>query len=208
MSRNATFALVDGGIQDQVFCIVDTETASIEEIRASRICEIGAIRTRNGEVLDRYQTLVNPTVPMSAGALAIHRISDDMVREAPTFASVAPRLQEFLRGSIVVAHNTAFDVTVIGAELERAGLPPWKSPSIDTVILARKGFAGIPSYGLDSLIRFFNLTVPDRHRVMGDCEATLVVFWKCVARLQEIGKVKTLLDLVELGRNRNLERPA
>jgi DNA polymerase III epsilon subunit family exonuclease len=195
-----------GGIEEQVFCIVDTETASIEEVKSARICEIGVIKTRNGEVLERFQTLVNPTVPMSAGALQIHRISDDMVKGAPKFGEVAPRVSEFLRGTILVAHNTAFDATVINSEFQRAGLAPWKGACIDTIQLARKGFAGIPSYGLDSLIKFFELNVPERHRVMGDCEATLIVFWKCVNRLKELGKVRTLLDLVELGRNRHLER--
>lgn len=197
---------MDGGIEDQVFCIVDTETASIEEVRSARVCEIGAIKTRNGQVLDRFQSLVNPTVPMAPGALQIHKISDEMVKDAPKFEGLAPKLQEFMRGSILVAHNTAFDAIVISSEMERAGLPPWKGACIDTIVLARKGFAGIPSYGLDSLIRFFNLSVPDRHRVMGDCEATLHVFWQCVHRLKETGKVKTLLDLVNLGRNRYLER--
>ena len=200
---------MNDSIEDQVFCIVDTETASIEpKITDTRICEIGAIRTKNGAELERFQALVHPQVAISPEAVGIHHISDEMVREAPAFSAVAPRVAEFLRGSIFVAHNTAFDVPLVNAELARAGLPPWTGATIDTVILARKGFAGIPSYGLDSLIRFFDLQVPDRHRSMGDCVATLFIFWKCVARLQELGRVRTLLDLVNLGRNRNLEKPA
>jgi DNA polymerase III epsilon subunit family exonuclease len=196
-----------GDIEEQVFCVVDTETASIEPDPARiRVCEVAAIRTQNGRELDRFQSLVDPETPISHEALGVHRISDEMVRGAPKFAQVAPRLQEFFRGAVLVAHNTAFDAPVINAELARAGLPPLRVGAIDTIVLARRAYAGIPSYGLDGLIRFFELSVPDRHRALGDCEATLFIFWKCVERLRELGQAKTILDLVELGRNRRLER--
>lgn len=193
------------GVDEATFCIVDVETASIQEGAVCRVCEIGAIRTRAGEELDRFESLVHPEVPIHVDAQRIHGISDEMVACAPRFPELAPRLLDYIRDSILVAHNTAFDIPVLNGELARAGLPPLKNPVTDTVRLARKGFAGLPGYGLDRLIEFFNLNVVRRHRSIGDCEATLFVFWKCIRRLQELGKLRTLEDVLVLGRNRHLE---
>jgi DNA polymerase-3 subunit epsilon len=196
---------MNGGVDDTVFCVVDIETASIEEGTVARVCEIGAIQTRAEREIRRFTTLVHPQQPIRPEAQRIHGISDAMVASAPTFAQIAPTLQEMFRGTVLVAHNTAFDIPIINKELQVAGLPPLRNPATDTVRLARKSFAGLPSYGLDSLIDFFNLTVPNRHRSIGDCEATVHVLWRCVRRLQELGKVRTLIDIVELGKNKSLE---
>lgn len=193
-------------IEEAVFCIVDLETHALADGVPSRICEIGAIKTREEQELERFQSLVNPGEPIPEDAIRIHGITDEMVREAPPFPQVAPAFREFSRGTVFVAHNTAFDLVVLNEELRRAGLPPWQGASVDTVRLARKAFSGLPSYGLDGLAAFFEISFRERHRAMGDCEITLRVFWKCVARLRELGKVKTLTDLLEAGRNRRAER--
>lgn len=193
-------------IEETVFCIVDLETHALAEGAQARICEIGAIKTREEKELERFQTLVNPGEPIPQDAVRIHGITTEMVREAPPFPQVAPAFREFTRGTVFVAHNTAFDLVVLNEELRRAGMAPWQGGTVDTVRLARKAFAGLPSYGLDGLASFFEISFRERHRAIGDCEMTVQVFWKCVARLRELGKVSTLNDLLEAGRNRRAER--
>jgi len=195
-------------IEDAVFCILDLETASMSNTRPTRICEIGAIKTAGGGEVGRFQSLVNPEEPISPDVRNIHGISDEMVREAPKFADIAAAFRDFSRGTVLVAHNTAFDMAVLNQELRRVGLSKWQGASIDTIRLARKAFSGLPSYGLDGLSSFFELKFSERHRSIGDCEMTLQVFWRCVARLKEIEKVRTLTDLLEAGRNLRAERIA
>lgn len=192
-------------IEQTSFCVVDVETASLPPDRPGRVCEIGAIKTADGKEVARFETLVNPQEPVSEDSFRVHGISDEMLRGAPNFPETAPRFLEFCRGSILVAHNTGFDLPVINAELGRAGLPPWKGGSICTVRLSRKAFQGLPSYSLDSLSRFFNLEFSARHRAMGDCEVTQQVFWRCVNRLREARKIRTLAELLEAGWNRHSE---
>jgi DNA polymerase III epsilon subunit family exonuclease len=194
------------GIEEAVFCIVDLETHALAEGVPSRICEIGAIKTREGKELERFHSLVNPREPISEDAARIHGITDKMVRQAPPFGQVAPSFLEFSRGTVFVAHNTAFDLVVLNDELKRAGLAPWQGAAVDTVRLARKAFSGLPSYGLDGLASFFEVSFRERHRSIGDCEMTLHVFWKCVERLRQLEKVRTLTDLLEAGRNWRAER--
>jgi DNA polymerase III epsilon subunit family exonuclease len=195
-------------IEEATFIVLDLETASLEDGRPSRICEIGAIKTRDRRELERFQSLVNPQEPITGSAFRIHKISDAMVREAPTFPELADRFREFAKGTILVAHNTAFDQPVLNQELRRAKRPKWQGASIDTIRLARKAFPGLPSYSLDGLASFFEVSFTERHRAIGDCEVTLQVLWKCIDRLIKIDRVRALTDLLELGRNRAAERVA
>lgn len=194
------------GIEDTVFTILDLETAGFERGPNARICEIGAIKQKNGADQERVSMLIHPGRPIDPDVIKIHRITDDMVKDAPKFADVAAKISKFVKGTVIVAHNTGFDIPILNSELARAGAPLFRGGSIDTIRLARKAFPGLPSYGLDNLARHFGITFSQRHRSMSDCEATVHIFWKCVRRLRQSGKVRTLLDLLEAGRNKSLER--
>lgn len=193
-------------IEDTVFTVLDLETAGFEEGSLARICEIGAIRQKNGREQGRLSMLIHPGRSIDPEAVKIHQITDDMVRHAPKFADVAAKVSEFVRGTVLVAHNTAFDVPILNAELARAGAPLFRGGCIDTIRLARKAFPGLPGYGLDNLARHFGIAFSQRHRSISDCEATVHIFWECVRQLRQSGTVRTLLDLLEAGRNRSLER--
>lgn len=193
-------------IEDAVFVVFDLETSAVLTNGGGRICEIGAIKTSKGKELARFHSMVHPGEPITQGAYRIHKISDGMVRDAPRFSEIGPRFRAFAEGSILVAHNTAFDVKVLNREFSRIGLPRWRAAAIDTVRISRKAFQGLPSYSLDGLASFFDLSFTERHRAIGDCEVTVRVFWKCVERLRAIGLVSSLDDLLRLGRNRAAER--
>jgi DNA polymerase III epsilon subunit len=181
------------------FAIVDVETTGLDPEEGDRVCEIGAIKVRAGRELERFESLVNPERAISPEARAKHQISDEMVRESPTFSLLAPKLRPFLAGTVLVAQNAGFDVGFLNAEFVRAGMSKLSIPAVDTIPLARRVRPGLSTYNLDSLAHHFGLKFQSRHRSIGDCEVTLKIFLECLKQLRQKGDVKSVEDLVRRG---------
>jgi DNA polymerase III epsilon subunit family exonuclease len=170
-------------LRTAAFVVVDVETTGLDPA-AERICEVGAIKSVGGRETDRFHSLVQPGCPVSEGARAKHRITDDMLREAPPFEKIAADLRRFLAGTILVAQNAEFDLAFLNAEFGRAGMSRLAVPAIDTIVLARRVKPGLSTYNLDSLALHFRVRVTERHRSIGDCEVTNEVLWKCIEALR------------------------
>ncbi len=173
------------------FAVVDVETTGLDPAN-DRICEIGAIKVQAGRELSRYHSLVNPERPMPADVVKKHGITDEMLKDAPAFLAVAPDLRRFLAGTVLVAQNAKFDLGFLNAEYARAGASPLPVSALDTIAMARAARPGLSSYRLDNLANAFGARFSARHRAIGDCEVTAVVFRECLRLL----RVRTLEDLV------------
>ena len=176
------------------FTVIDVETTGLAPAD-DRVCEIGAIRLIGGKEDARFQSLVQPGRPMPEMARSKHGISDDMLKDAPTFDKIAADLRRFMSGSVLVAQNAEFDVGFLNAEFTRAGMTKLAIPALDTILLARKVKPGLPTYNLDTLAFHFKVAFKERHRSIGDCEVTGLIFWQCVQALRP----KTMNDLLEKG---------
>ncbi|WP_052434708.1 3'-5' exonuclease [Streptacidiphilus melanogenes] len=163
-----------------VFAAVDLETTGLDPA-VDRVCEIGVVRFRaDGEVLDEFVTLLDPQRPMDA--TAIHGIAAEQVRGAPTFAEVAPELERLLAGTVVVAHNLAFEDAFLAAEFRRAGRRRPRWPGLCTLVTARAQLDG-PGYGLAALHRSLTATPVDAaHTALGDSRATAAVLAALLAQ--------------------------
>lgn len=148
--------------------VVDLETTGLAPQKGDRIVEIGAVRVVDGVLEDRFQTLVNPRRPIPYYAQKVHGISDSMVKDAPFIESALLDFLRFAGEDALVSHNARFD----RGFLDCCGEEPLVHPHFDTVILSRKMIPGLRSYGLDSLIQQLSLPIEDRHRALGDAEAT------------------------------------
>src|SRR4051812_24545616 len=95
----------DVPLYEHTFAVVDVETTGLSARTGDKICEVAVVIARGGKIVDQLQTLVNPQKPISRGAAAVNGISEAMVRNAPTFKQVAPRVIEALDGAVLVAHN-------------------------------------------------------------------------------------------------------
>ncbi|SEM23211.1 3'-5' exonuclease [Streptacidiphilus jiangxiensis] len=161
-----------GGVDPRslVFAAVDLETTGLEP-GVDRVCEIGVVLFRaDGSVLGEYTTLVDPQRPMAA--TAIHGIAADQVVDAPTFAQLAPGLERLLAGTVVVAHNLAFEDAFLAAEFRAAGRPVPRWPGLCTLVTARAQLAG-PGFGLAALHRSLTATsFTAAHTALGDSRAT------------------------------------
>jgi len=168
------------------FLALDFETTGLDP-RRDRVVEIGAIRFNPSDPgrSASMAALVDPAKPMPAAAFAIHGISDEDVRGAPSFASLALSLLALASGAILVAHNAPFDLSFLREELARAELSARFAPRgvFDTRLLAKRAFPGEQSYSLANLARAFGLEAGSAHRALDDARTCMGLFLLCAPRL-------------------------
>ena len=154
---------------EQEYVVVDVETTGGRGDN-HRVTEIGAVKVCNGEVIDNFQTLLNPQRAIPSGITRLTGISQEMVADAPYFDEIADEFEAFMEGAIFVAHNVEFDYGFIAHEFSRIGRP-FRHPKLCTCSSMRKLFPGRKSYSLDSLARDFDIPLMQHHRAMCDAEA-------------------------------------
>lgn len=148
-----------------------------------RIIEIAAVRMEEGREVLRWSTLVNPGTRISSFITGLTGIDNAMVRDAPSFAEVAPRLLEMLDDTVLVAHNVRFDHGFLKNEFQRMQID-LRTRLLCTVRLSRRLYPQHKGHGLDAIMRRHGLHSDARHRAMGDVDAVLQ--WLDLAR-RELG---------------------
>jgi DNA polymerase-3 subunit epsilon len=182
-------------IDDVPWVFLDFETTGLAPRWGDRVCEVAALRYEFGEPVDAVQQLINPQRPMGAGALAVHGLTDEMLRVAPPFAQAAPALLELLQDAVLICHNAPFDLGFLAAELAPLGMEMPSSPTLDTLRLARCSLR-LSSYALGSLSQALGVQVEGRaHRAMVDVLLTHGVFERLVDHLWSRG-VRRVEDYV------------
>ncbi len=161
------------------YAIVDIETTG-GNASGSRITEIAIIIHNGIQIIDRWETLVNPQKEIPRAIFALTGIDNDLVAHAPIFDNVAEKVLELLTDRIFVAHNVNFDYSFIRHELQLSGFK-WSAKKLCTVRAARKIQPGFSSYSLGNLCRSLNISIENRHRAGGDADATAILFAKLVA---------------------------
>ena len=154
--------------------IVDIETTGGMYHR-DKITEIAIIVTDGKKILSEYQSLVNPERSIPYHITNITGIDDEMVQNAPKFYEIAKDVIEQLDSCIFVAHNVNFDYNFIKEEFKSLGFA-FNKKKLCTVKLSRSTVPGLKSYGLDSLIEYFDVSVDQRHRAYDDTLATYKIF--------------------------------
>jgi DNA polymerase-3 subunit epsilon len=151
--------------------IVDVETSGMSPSRA-RIIEIACIRVENGKEVDRFVSLVDPDINIGREIQAITSITNDMVKDAPSFAQIAPRVDEIFKDAVLCAHNARFDYSFVKAEMERAGFS-FKKQMLCTAKLSRSLFPKYKHHDLSSIIERHDIACAARHRAEGDADVLL-----------------------------------
>ena len=159
------------------YVVLDVETTGIDR-KNDRMVEIAILAVSNGNIVEQYQTLVNPGIPISPGAYSTHGISDADVASAPKAESIAADIAERLRGKTVVGHNVTFDLAFIETAFRDAGITE-KLFYIDTHSFSRKLFPTFPKYGLQDLLSLLHIEKEEAHRALGDVISTYRLFERC-----------------------------
>src|SRR5688500_17677747 len=146
------------------FVVVDVETTGTSVMFGDRITEVAAVVVRDGAIVDVFETLVNPQRPIPHFVTALTHITWDMVKDAPTFEQVAPRLMSALSGHVFTAHNAKFDWRFVSTEILRATGNRIQGRQLCTVKLAKRLLPQLPRRSLDHLSRYYGVTNRARHR--------------------------------------------
>jgi DNA polymerase III epsilon subunit family exonuclease len=192
-------------LDDCAFAVVDVETTGMRAIGNDRITEIAVVVVHGGRHEVVLDSLVNPGRPIPPAICAITNITNDMVREAPTFAEVADQVLAVLAGRVFVAHNARFDWNFINAEIRRARDLALDGPQLCTVRLARRLVREVRSCGLDNLTQHFGFANAARHRAAGDALVTAELLERLLRLAREEG-ARTLQDLTLIA-SRRIRRP-
>jgi len=173
-----------------MFAIVDIETTG-GYASGNSITEI-AIAIHDGEqMVDYFETLVNPEAPIPRYIQALTGITNAMISQAPLFEDVAPKIFSLLHDKVFVAHNVNFDYSFVKHQLAQCGYD-LDVKKLCTVRLARKVLPGHPSYSLGNLCRCLQIQIEQRHRAGGDTIATVKLF-ECILKNDIDGEIKAML---------------
>lgn len=159
------------------FTVFDVETTGMSPSRNCMV-EIAAARIETDGEITRWETLINPGCQIPYAATRIHRITDEMVADAPSFSDAGFEFMDLARDSTLVAHNARFDLGFLQESLSRHGLELWRGKTMDTIRLMKQAYAGLPSYSLQNLRQAFQLDDYDgqqAHRAAADVEWTIQI---------------------------------
>ena len=175
-----------------LYAIVDIETTGTFSDKGG-ITEIAIVVTNGKEIIDSYETLVNPNAFIPPFIENLTGISNQMVQDAPQFSEVAKDISNILEGKIFVAHNVNFDYKYVKFELELAGYSIGQ-PRLCTVRLSRKIMPDLKSYKLGNLTRSLGIEHTDKHRAMSDTMATVELFHLLLEKGEDdvLAKLKTV----------------
>jgi DNA polymerase III subunit epsilon len=183
------------GVARAEYVCVDTETNG----RAGDLCElteVGAVLVGGGELHDRFESLVRVEQPLSRGIERFTGITQAMVDSAPPAAEVLPRLAEFTRDRVLVAHSASFDRRVLAQAFERAGIEWHDPPVLCTVAMARRFAPLARQRELAPLAQALGIEVDGVHRALVDAETCARVFCALFPKL--CASAGTLSDAIKL----------
>ena len=169
------------------FVVLDLETTGAKA-PPCRIIEIGAYRVANGAIVDEFVTLVNPETFVPEFITSLTGISDAMVTDAPKFENVLSDFLAFLGDSILVAHNTPFDLAFLNHEIGRVheDCCIW-NPTLCTVELSRTVLPDIENHKLKTLANYYSVDLINHHRAGDDAHATAKIFINLLKSMHEQG---------------------
>jgi len=189
-------------LEQATYVVVDLETTGLRP-GTSAICEIGAVRIRELEQVDEFETLVDPGLRIAAAASAVTGLRDDHLRGAPRPPEAVRRFLDFAGDAVLVAHNARFDLAFLDRETERLTGSRIAAPVVDTVLLARALLAGrVKSFSLGQLAWFLGTDERPCHRALPDARATAELLLALIGLAQERG-ARTVADLGSLAATRS-----
>lgn len=159
---------------EQPYVVVDVETTGGRK-EQHRVTEVGMVKVLNGEIIDEWQSLINPMRHIPQSITRLTGISNEMVAHAPIFDDVADDIAQFCHGSVFVAHNVNFDYGFFRSEFERLGRR-FHAPKLCTVQMSRKYLPGHSSYSLGKLCAALDIDLENHHRALDDAKAAAHVF--------------------------------
>ncbi len=195
-------------LDQQEFVCIDCETTGLDA-KEDRIIEVGAMRFTLNEVLDNYESLVNPECAIPDSSIAFHHITQDMVAGKPLIRQIIPQLLNFIGSHIIIGHGVGFDIELIAIAADRAGIPHRLRSNryLDTLRMARL-YGESPTNSLEQLRQHFGIGFEGAHRAMSDVIVNREVFKFLAKRFKTTEQIfdtlsrPVLLKIMPLGKHK------
>jgi len=176
---------------------IDFETTGLSSRRGDRVIEVGIAVLEGGRIVDRYQSLINPRMPIPWQIEDLTGITDDMVRSAPGAPEVMSKVHEFIGEMRLVAHNASFDRGFMDAEFSRIRRRR-KQEFICSLRVARRVYPRAPNHKLGTLVKLTGVQAARAHRALGDAEMTARVWSHMVKEVRDKHQIRTVpIELME-----------
>ena len=174
-------------LDDAEFVVFDLETTGAKS-PPCRITEVGAYRVKNGVVAEKFNTLVNPETEIPPFITNLTGINDAMVADAPLFADIVHDLLGFIGESVLVAHNSQFDMRFLNHEISRV-FPDHRliNPCLCTVQLSRRLLPDIQNHKLKTVAEHYSIDLVNHHRASADAFATAHIFVNLLTKVRDEG---------------------
>ncbi len=190
---------------DTTYCVLDLETTGFSP-KTEMITEIGIMKVKNGEVLDSFSCFVNPQKPIPARVVEVTNITDEMVKDAQTIDKVFPKMLEFIKDTVLVAHNAKFDINFLQYFARKLGYE-FDFTYVDTLGMAKDLFPDFKKYKLGKIAENLKIKVEVAHRALDDVDTTVKVFNIMMDMLKKRG-AKKIEDIDILGQDLESKKEA
>jgi len=170
------------------YTVFDTETTGLNPNGGDSIISMGALRIINNRLLydEYFDQLVNPERPLPPESIRFHGIQPEMLEGQPTIEKVLPRFQRFAEGTVLVAHNAAFDMRMLQIKEASTGIR-FINPVLDTLLLSAVVHPSHTDHNIEDIARRLGIRVVGRHTALGDAIATAEIFIKIIPLLEQKG---------------------
>lgn len=164
--------------------VLDFETTGLSPDYGDRAIEIGAVLLQDNQIVDRFQSLMNPEMRISSFIVEYTGITNKMLASAPSIAEAMEKFARFMAGHHLVAHNANFDRRFLDAELQRINKRRQQEFAC-SMLVARRLYPHAPSHRLETLVQYKNLVTNGvYHRALADAEMTAHLWIKMVNDLK------------------------
>ena len=191
-------------IEEQTFCVVDIETNRGSAKKGFQIIELGAVKYKNGQIIDKFESLVFAR-EIPPYVQEVTKITPKMLENAPRLESVLKDFKVFLEDDVFIAHDIKFDYTFISESFEKYNLGKLLNRKICTIDLAKRTIES-EKYGLSSLKELLNIEVDNHHRAYYDALTTAIIFDKSLENIKKSNnsKIKTVEALITFSKSDNI----
>ncbi len=189
----------DTVLLDNEYVVFDLETTGFNAAGGDSIIEIGAVKIKGGEIIDKFDRLIKPPEPIPERITKVTSITNEMVEDCPKEEVAVKEFLAWTGDLPMVAHNAKFDTSFIGICYEKYGLGEYKNPVIDTLALSRVLDQDQSRHGLSAITKRYSVEFDEESHHRGDYDAlaTGLVFWKMLKKLEGINIIK-MSDLDKL----------
>jgi DNA polymerase-3 subunit epsilon len=181
-------------LKDLTFVCIDCEATGLDPTN-ERVVEVAAAKFTLNEILEQFETLIDPERLIPEAVIKVHHITQDMVKDKPKIHTILPSLFKLIGNHPIIGHGIAFDIDILTQEAQRANISCSlrTNDSIDTLRLARL-YGESPTNSLEQLRKHFNIEEEGAHRAMSDVIVNIQVFQKLIKNFHTLEELFSALS--------------